>query len=201
MGWLLLKKRPEVVAAGRKLDLSDLLADPVVMLQQRLNPWWNVFWCFGVPTLVPVLCWGESLLAAYFVPGVLRYLATLHATWLVNSLAHLCEGGRPYDPKQNPAECKIASFFTMGEGWHNWHHAFPFDYAASELGVSKQWNPTKLFIDACCALGLAGGRKRASDVWGKRREKLLAEAAAKGHAVIDTLSGPPLFKQRDITVG
>lgn len=25
------------------------------------------------------------------------------------------------------------SFWAMGEGWHNYHHVFPFDYKAAEL--------------------------------------------------------------------
>jgi len=30
VGWLLVKKSPELVEAGKKIDVSDLLADPVV---------------------------------------------------------------------------------------------------------------------------------------------------------------------------
>merc|ERR1711862_751157 len=47
-----------------------------------------------------------------------------------------------------------------GEGWHNWHHKYPFDYAASEFGVSSQFNPSKLFIDMLASVGLVWGRKR-----------------------------------------
>jgi len=50
---------------------------------------------------------------------------------------------------------------------HNWHHKYPFDYAASEFGVGKQFNPTKLFIDVCCLLGLASDCKRATGAWAK----------------------------------
>ena len=45
-------------------------------------------------------------------------------------------------------------------GWHNWHHSYPYDYAASELGFSEAWNPTKLFIDAMAVVGLSYDRKR-----------------------------------------
>jgi len=57
----------------------------------------------------------------------------LHSTWLVNSAAHFY-GDHPYDPSINPTENPIVAFFAIGEGWHNWHHKYPFDYAASELG-------------------------------------------------------------------
>jgi stearoyl-CoA desaturase (Delta-9 desaturase) len=33
-GWLLFKKHPDVVAAGKKIDLSDLWADPVLRFQK-----------------------------------------------------------------------------------------------------------------------------------------------------------------------
>jgi stearoyl-CoA desaturase (delta-9 desaturase) len=39
MGWLLIKKHPEVVKAGKQLDFSDLRADSAVMFQHRFDPW------------------------------------------------------------------------------------------------------------------------------------------------------------------
>lgn len=70
---------------------------------------------------------------------------------------------------------------ALGEGWHNWHHKYPFDYAASEFGVSKQFNPTKLFIDTCCYLGLASDRKRATGAWAKlqkhREEEIYGDSS------------------------
>merc|ERR1719333_1410078 len=38
MGWLYLKKDPRVAEAGRKVNMDDLKADSVVMLQMRLDP-------------------------------------------------------------------------------------------------------------------------------------------------------------------
>lgn len=35
IGWLLVRKHPDVIEKGRKLDLSDLKADKVVMFQRR----------------------------------------------------------------------------------------------------------------------------------------------------------------------
>ena len=88
-------------------------------------------------------------------PDRCRYIAALHSTFLVNSAAHYF-GDRPYE-EINPTENPIVAFFSIGEGkgikqkkakalvdfislgWHNYHHAYPFDYAASELGVSSQY--------------------------------------------------------------
>jgi hypothetical protein len=102
----------------------------------------------------------------YWVAGALRYVAVLHFTWLVNSAAHVY-GDHPYDPSIWSAENPWVSLVAMGEGWHNWHHKYPFDYAASEFGVDQQFNPTKLFIDVCAYLGLASELKRATGAWSK----------------------------------
>lgn len=51
-------------------------------------------------------------------------------------------------------------FLTIGEGWHNYHHAFPWDYRASEFGSSL--NITGFLIDILANLGLIYDRKEAS---------------------------------------
>ena len=69
------------------------------------------------------------------------------------------------DPTINPAESFGVALFTIGEGWHNCHHSYPHDYAASELGIFSRFNPTKLFIDICCTLRLVSDKKRATNSW------------------------------------
>ena len=101
------------------VNMDDLRSDGFVMLQKRLDPWWNLFWCFVAPALVAKHGWGERFFNAFMVCGALRYLCVLHFTWLVNSAAHLW-GERPYDPASNPAENPLVSIAAMGEGWHNW---------------------------------------------------------------------------------
>ena len=99
----------------------------------------------------------------------MRYCIVLHFTWLVNSAAHLY-GNRPYDPGLNPSENPIVSIASLGEGWHNWHHKYPYDYAASEFGITKQFNPTKLFIDFCALFGFVYNRKRSTNAWLRQRK-------------------------------
>ena len=166
MGWLLLKKYPAVIAAGQKLNYDDLRADPVVMFQKRYDPWFALFMCFVFPGLVSALLLGDTFWHGFWVAGALRCVFLWHCTWLVNSAAHLY-GDHPYDPRISPAENPFVALGAMGEGWHNWHHKYPFDYATSEFGISKQFNPSKLFIDTCCVLGLASERKRATGAWAK----------------------------------
>ncbi|MBT7243672.1 MAG: hypothetical protein HN879_09670 [Flavobacteriaceae bacterium] len=60
-------------------------------------------------------------------------------------------------------------FVSIGEGWHNWHHKYPFDYAASEFGIFYQYNPTKLFLDTMYYIGSATDFKRATSIWEKKK--------------------------------
>ena len=41
MGWLFVKKHPDVIKAGRELDFSDLKEDSTVMFQKKLDPWFT----------------------------------------------------------------------------------------------------------------------------------------------------------------
>merc|ERR1712216_393456 len=116
MGWLYVKKHPDVIKAGKELDFSDLHEDPVVMFQKKLDPFFTLYMCFVFPAQIAVKFWGESFWPAFFVAGALRYMLVLHFTWLVNSAAHLY-GDHPYDVVSYPSENPYVSFFAVGEGW------------------------------------------------------------------------------------
>lgn len=49
---------------------------------------------------------------------------------------------------------------SMGEGWHNYHHAFPWDYKAAEL--TMHFNQSASFIRFFERIGLASDLKTAS---------------------------------------
>lgn len=51
-----------------------------------------------------------------------------------------------------PRENRAVSFFALGEGWHNYHHTFPWDYKAGELG---KWNVTAFWLRVFEKMGLA----------------------------------------------
>jgi len=177
MGWLFVKKHPDIVKVGRTLDFSDLKEDAFVMFQKKLDPWFTLYMCFVFPAQIASHFWGEQFWNAFFVAGALRYAIVLHFTWLVNSAAHLY-GDHPYDVLSYPAENPFVSLCSVGEGWHNWHHKYPYDYAASEFGISSQFNPSKLFIDTCASLGLVWDRKRATSAWAMNRARRDRDAAA-----------------------
>jgi stearoyl-CoA desaturase (delta-9 desaturase) len=167
MGWLFVKKHKDIIEAGKKLDFSDLAEDSTVVFQKVLDPWFALFMCFVFPGLSCTL-WGGKFWEGFWVAGALRYIVVLHFTWLVNSAAHFF-GDHPYDNESWPAENPFVSVAAIGEGWHNWHHKYPFDYAASEYGITKQFNPTKLIIDFFLLVGLASEPKRATGAWHRLR--------------------------------
>ncbi|KAJ6661697.1 hypothetical protein lerEdw1_013219 [Lerista edwardsae] len=171
IGWLLVRKHPDVIEKGRKLDLSDLKADKVVMFQKRHYKLSVVIMCFIFPAVVPWYFWGESFFNSFLIASILRYTLILNATWLVNSAAHMF-GNRPYDQHINPRENHFVVLGALGEGFHNYHHTFPFDYATSEFGW--RLNVTTAFIDAMCYLGLASDRKRV------RKEIIMARKIRTG---------------------
>lgn len=157
IGWLLVRKHPDVFVKGKCIDLSDLHNDPVVRLQRKFYKPLMVLCCFVIPTMVPWYFWGETLWNAYFISAVLRYTLGLNATWLVNSAAHMW-GNRPYDETINPTQNLGVSFSAVGEGFHNYHHVFPHDYSTSEYGW--HFNITTMFIDFMASIGLAFDRKK-----------------------------------------
>ena len=61
----------------------------------------------------------------------------------------------------NPSENLFVSVVAMGEGWHNYHHVFPWDYKAAELGKYSV-NVTTFFLDTFQKLGWAWDLKQPS---------------------------------------
>ena len=53
-----------------------------------------------------------------------RIVLGLHATWLVNSAAHLW-GPKRFSTRDDSRNNWWVALLTFGEGWHNNHHAFP----------------------------------------------------------------------------
>ena len=61
----------------------------------------------------------SGLVVGFFWSTVLLY----HATFCINSLAHVC-GSKRYVTGDDSRNNWLLAFFTMGEGWHNNHHAY-----------------------------------------------------------------------------
>lgn len=152
VGWLMLHKHPEVIKKGRVIDMTDILADPVVQFQQKYFAPLKIMFCFILPTLVPVYFWNETWFFAIISQCIIRYTSSLNFTWSVNSAAHMF-GTKPYDEKIMPTENRLVALFAMGEGWHNYHHVFPWDWKAAELG-NFGLNVTTMYLTLMHKLGL-----------------------------------------------
>ena len=160
VGWLMMLKHPEVLRRGRQLDMSDVLGDPVVQFHQKYFIPLKIMLCFILPTLVPIYFWGELWYLSFITQCILRYVSSLNFTWSVNSAAHMW-GTRPFDKRINPSENIYVSILAMGEGWHNYHHVFPWDYKAAELGIYSV-NFTTMVLDMFHKLGWAWDMKEPS---------------------------------------
>lgn len=140
-----------------------------------------------LPTLVPIVFWGEDPFVALFVCYFARSIIALNGTWSVNSAAHLY-GTRPFDKTIFPVESMVVAFFSVGEGWHNYHHAFPWDYRASELG--SPLNITGFLIDLLANVGLVYDRREASHNMIKNR---VMRTGDNSHKVYGTDEGRRAF--------
>jgi len=170
VGWLLCRKHPDVKEAGSKLDIADLEADPILRFQHKYYLILMPIFCFIIPTMIPIYVWGESLRNAFFVATMFRYTFILNVTWLVNSAAHKW-GDKPYDKSISPSQNPSVAIFALGEGWHNYHHVFPWDYKTAELG-NYRMNLTTAFIDFFAKIGWAYDLKTVShEIIQKRIER------------------------------
>jgi stearoyl-CoA desaturase (Delta-9 desaturase) len=67
-----------------------------------------------------------------------------------------------------PTDTFIIGFLAFGEGWHNYHHVYPWDYKVSEL-PKYYCNFTIPFIDFFAWLGWATDLKTVSEEMIKKR--------------------------------
>jgi len=113
----------------------------------------------GIPLGVGLLT--GRVVGCLLIGGVLRIVVSHHATFFINSLCHMI-GRQPYSREHSARDSPIMAVLAFGEGYHNYHHSFPFDY---RNGIrSWHFDPAKWLIWAMARLGLARDLRRASDV-------------------------------------
>lgn len=137
-------------SSDQPVHAPDLALDRAVMWQHRHYPWVAVAMGFVFPTVIGWLF--GSAIQGFLFGGVLRAMLTQHSTFLVNSLAHTW-GRRPYSLEITARDNICVAFLTHGEGYHNFHHKFQYDY---RNGIRwYHWDPTKWVIQALAVLGQA----------------------------------------------
>jgi stearoyl-CoA desaturase (Delta-9 desaturase) len=149
MGWLFIHTQ----RGNKERFAPDLLEDAVVSFVDRTFLLWAI-----LGLLIPfALGWiiGGTLFAAatgLLWGGLIRVLLLHHFTYSINSLCHVF-GRRDFETGDESRNLALIALPTLGEAWHNNHHAFPTS-AVHGLG-RRQIDPSAMVIAALEKLGLA----------------------------------------------
>ena len=148
MGWVMVDQGEEIVE-----HVEDLQEDKILAWQDR-----HIFligFLVGIvlPGVVGFLAIGgiHGFLGGMIYGGFLRVVVVHHATFLINSAAHTW-GTQPYSTANTSRDSPILSFFTFGEGYHNFHHTFQADYRNGHKWY--HWDPSKWWIKVASWVGM-----------------------------------------------
>ncbi len=131
----------------------DLYRDPVYRALHCGHTHWDGKLCLLIGVLFRVLIFfvfGPVVLAANVIASMLGFLGPL----LVNSFAHLRRFGyETYPCGDDSRNVWFVALLSLGEGWHNNHHAFPISarHGIKPLELDMTW----LAIRTLKLLGLA----------------------------------------------
>ena len=129
MGWLFQRDKTNIDRFA-----PDLAADRDLRVVDRLFPLWVVASLLVPPLLgglITLSWWGA--LTAFLWAGLARISFQHHVTWSVNSICHMI-GERPFASRDRSANFWPLAILSMGESWHNSHHADP---TAARHGVLR----------------------------------------------------------------
>jgi stearoyl-CoA desaturase (delta-9 desaturase) len=122
VGWLFIHTQ-----RGKKTRYApDLMKDPQISWIDRTFLWWAIGGLVPVPFLLGWLLGGTVTagLTAILWGGLVRVLLLHHVTYSINSLCHFF-GRRRFDTGDESRNLAWLAPITLGEAWHNNHHAFP----------------------------------------------------------------------------
>jgi stearoyl-CoA desaturase (delta-9 desaturase) len=121
VGWIFIHTQ----RGNRERFAPDLVKDPIISRVDRTFILWAI-----VGLLVPfALGWaiGGTLLAGLtglLWGGLVRVFVLHHFTYSINSLCHFF-GRRDYETDDQSRNLALIAIPTLGEAFHNSHHAFP----------------------------------------------------------------------------
>jgi stearoyl-CoA desaturase (delta-9 desaturase) len=148
--WLFEKSKPI-----EKRVVADLMKNKMLMFQER-----HYGLCMLFTNAIACLFVGwmtNDYLGSFVIAGLLRLFLLHHFTWFINSLAHTW-GNRNYCQELSAVDNYILAFLTFGEGYHNYHHTFAYDY---RNGIKwYHFDPSKWIIWSLSKLGLASKLKK-----------------------------------------
>ena len=133
----------------------DLLKDKMVMFQHNYYVPLALATNFGIPLAIGYMV--GDVAGVMLLAGLLRLVVSHHFTFFINSWAHV-SGKQPYTDTNTARDNPVLALFTWGEGYHNFHHIFQYDY---RNGVKWwQYDPTKWLIYGLSRVGLASNLRR-----------------------------------------
>jgi stearoyl-CoA desaturase (delta-9 desaturase) len=158
VGWLF----ESVGTADRQRFAADLVKDRALRVVDKLFGLW-VFLSFAIPFALGWLVGGGigAALTALLWGGFVRVFLLHHVTWSINSICHFF-GRKRFDVDDESRNVFWLAPLSMGEAWHNNHHAFPTS-AFHGLSVwERMADPTGLLIALLEKLGLVWNVVRVS---------------------------------------
>jgi stearoyl-CoA desaturase (delta-9 desaturase) len=133
--------------------VSRLRQDPVVLWQHRYYlP--IVLSGLALPFVVGYL-YTHSLiggLGCFLLAGLGRTFFVLNSTFCINSICHLW-GRQPHSTEDSSRDSWVVSLVTLGEGYHNYHHAHQRDYRNGPRWYN--FDPSKWMIFGMSKVGAA----------------------------------------------
>jgi stearoyl-CoA desaturase (Delta-9 desaturase) len=106
-------------------------------------------------------------------------VAVYHGTFCINSLAHV-HGRKRYVTGDDSRNNWLLALFTMGEGWHNNHHAYQ-----SSVRQGFRWreiDPTYYILKALSWVGVVWGLKSPPEAVLRNEQRLGAKVIEKAAA-------------------
>lgn len=153
IGWMLREYQQHRYDDYR--NCRDLQKDKIVMWQHKYYLPIVLVSNFGITGLLGWL--NGDILGMILLAGVFRLVAVHHVTFFINSLAHIW-GRQPYTDGNTARDNDVLAFFTFGEGYHNFHHIFEYDY---RNGIRWwQFDPTKWLIRGLSYIGWTKNLRR-----------------------------------------
>jgi len=128
-GWLF-----DVELTPRHKYAPDLMADKDLQRVEAAFPA-----LVAVSVLAPAVIGGlwsmswQGAATAFFWGSLVRIGLLHHVTWSINSICHAI-GDRPFTSRDKSANVWWLAILSMGESWHNLHHADP---TCARHGVDK----------------------------------------------------------------
>ena len=120
MGWLF-----DVEQTSQRQYAPDLLRDDDIVRVSRAFPLLALASLVLPPVLGGLLTWSwHGALTAFFWAGLVRVGLLHHVTWSINSICHAM-GERPFESRDRSGNVWWLAVLSMGESWHNLHHADP----------------------------------------------------------------------------